>query len=161
MQRYLDHQIQWTKEDKLRTRAWGRKLPCEPQEYIEHLREIYHEIPKAIERCNIDRRRINECGFVGLDSRIGKALDRRDVATLVGAERMCVDFDCRIQYESGSSYTGYFRVEYIYGWYGPTWLKELAGTGNRSRFYKRFEQLKAQGQDAIDSEVGLMILGGV
>jgi hypothetical protein len=156
-QKDIDNQIEWAKKPQ----GWMRKLPCESQEYIAHLREIYHEVPKAIARGNDSRRHINEDGLRRLDARIGKALDKRGVATLVGAENLCIDFHVWNSYEANSKYYGYLMLEYEYAWYGPLWLKNLAGTGDRSKFYRRFEKLKKEGKDAIDSEIGMMILGEV
>ena len=153
--RYLDYRIDSAKNHQV----WHIKLPCDPQEYIEHLREIYHQIPACIERANVSRKHINEAGLVKLDGRIGKALDRRGVAQHVGAENLYVDFWCTNDRHN----PGYFTVIPQYYWFSPKWLVDCAGKGNRSKLYKRFDGLKeldpSEAKSHVESEVGLLLLG--
>lgn len=151
--RFLDDRIERAKNPQI----WHAKLPCEPQEFVEHLREIYHQVPDAIARANEGRRRINDTQLVKLDARIGKALERRGVAQHVGAEHLCVDFWCtRDIYKAG-----FFTITPIHYWYAPQWFVDCAGIGDRRKLYKRFDDLKDADPDEIQSEVGLLLLGEV
>lgn len=135
--------------------SWHGRRPEDVKKVLKKLREDYHQIPKAIEAANAGRRRANEAGLYRLDGQCGGALERRDVARHVGAEYLCVDFSA-LPYGDGWTY----KIELKYAWFAPQWFTEYAhGMGDRRKMYRRFDKLKDQGQDAIDSEVGLLILG--
>lgn len=151
--RFLELKIERAKNRQ----AWHPKLPCEPQEFIEHLRDVYHQVPAAIERVNAGRRRLNTAGLVKLDGRVGKALERRGVAQHVGAENLCIDFWCT---QDGFN-AGYYKIEPVYYWYAPQWFVDCAGTGDRRELYKRFDDLRDADPEEVQSEVGLLLLGEV
>jgi hypothetical protein len=50
----------------------------------------------------------------------------------------------------------------VFAWYAPQWFTDYANPmGDRRQLYKRFDKLKGADQDAIDSEIGLLMLGEV
>lgn len=154
-QRFIEEWIERVKSPK----AWHSKLPCEPQEFIEHLREIYHQIPKAIEAVNRDRKIVNDLLLVNLDGRVGKALERRGIAEHAGARYLNTDFKTFRDYEYGKS--GYYVLKPYYYWYSPQWLVDAAGTGNRSHIYKQLDDLKDGDPEEIESAIGMLVLGTV
>lgn len=121
---------------------------------IKAVREAYHNIPKAIEAANAGRRRVNAASLHRLDGQCGNALMRRGVDKQLGAEFICVDFS--VMPNKYGSYT----IEPVRAWYAPEWFTMYANRmRDRKQMYKRFDKLKDAGQEAIDSEIGLLILG--
>jgi hypothetical protein len=152
-QKYLESRIACFKNQK------GYYIEGEPPskvpKRIEGAREAYHAVPKAIEAANAGRRRINERGLHRLYGQCGNALNRRGVEDKLGAEYICVDF--AVVPRKGS-----YEVERVFAWYAPQWFTDYANPmGDRRQLYKRFDKLKGADQDAIDSEIGLLMLGEV
>lgn len=157
--RRLNNEQSWleTRIERLKNHKgfWiQEKPPSNTQAKIEQIRKTYHDIPKAIETANAGRRRVNEKALWRLDGQCGNALKRRGVDGPIGAEYICVDFSV-LPDKSKWLYT----IEPVYAWYAPQWFTDYANRiRDRRQMYRRFDKLKDAGQDAIDSEIGLLIL---
>jgi hypothetical protein len=131
--------------------------PSGSQAKINGIRKTYHEVPKAIEAANDGRRRVNAKGLWRLDGQCGNALKRRGVDGPIGAEYICIDFSVLPDKDKWT-----YTIEPVHAWYAPQWFTDYANRmRDRRQMYRRFDKLKDAGQDAIDSEIGLLILGEV
>jgi len=148
-QRYIECKLSFAKNP-----YYGptRGTPAREKEIVE-LRAVYHEVPKFMEKANAGRRRVNEAGLWRLDGKIGNALRKRKLDKLLGAEYITVDF----------MWTSPRELKTVEFWYAPPWFCEFVKTlpNNRSKFYKRLDDIAEDGQDELDSEIGLMMLKGL
>lgn len=145
--RRLNNEQRWL--EKCIDRAKKRK----DHGLVTRLRAVYHAIPGAIEEANAGRRVVNAESLHRLDGQCGNALARRELDTKLGAKRLCVDFHVST-YDNGGG------IEPVMAWYAPRWFTDLAhDMVNRRPFYRKLDKLKKEGQEAIDSEIGLLILG--
>ena len=135
---YIDALINYAKEDK-------------DHGLVTRLRAVYHALPGAIEEANAGRQHIYRNGLHRLDGQCGNALARRGLHTRIGAEKICMDF-----------YVGKDTIKKVEAWYAPRWFVDLAHSmEDRRPFYNQMDKLAKEGGDAIDSELGLLILGQV
>lgn len=153
MLRFVEQQLAWVKDRQY----YLRHSPNTRSKEIARLRKIYHEVPKAIEKVNANRKFADSEGLARLDGRVVSALKNHGLVEYVGAVKLATGY--QLGYLSGERIYDLrlFEVWYCKAWFAD-FLKQVTGE-KRKVFYQRIKEIQSTNdKDALDAELGLMVL---